>query len=271
MKMTGDQRIAAPRQRVWEALNDPAILKQCIPGCQSLDRESDTRLNAVLAIKVGPIGARFTGAVTLSELDPPNSYTISGEGQGGAAGFAKGGAKVRLADDAGATLLSYDVDAQVGGRLAQLGGPIIDATAKQLAGSFFRKFGEIVATPQAAAAAAPEPAPQTVLPSPEPAAAVPPARPAIAAHTQGRIAESAIAHPHGPPMGWIFALVVAALIGFMIGHVQGGLSYWAGVAIGLLVLITAVFAFELGRRAASPIVTLDSELLERLTARGSKP
>lgn len=264
MKMTGDQRIAAPRQRVWEALNDPAILKQCIPGCQSLDRESDTRLNAVLAIKVGPIGARFTGAVTLSELDPPNSYTISGEGQGGAAGFAKGGAKVRLADDAGATLLSYDVDAQVGGRLAQLGGPIIDATAKQLAGSFFRKFGEIVALPQAGAAApAPtESAPRSVPPPAEPAAAVPPIRPAIA---------SAVVVPRqGPPVAWILALVVAALVGFVVGHARGRF-YWTEMAVGLLVLLGAVAGYALGRRAATPTITLDTELLERLTARGSKP
>ncbi|CAN7379459.1 carbon monoxide dehydrogenase subunit G [Phenylobacterium sp. LjRoot225] len=153
MKMTGEQRIAASRQAVWEALNDPEVLKQCIPGCQSLEREADERLKATVAIKVGPIGAKFAGAVTLSDLDPPNAYRISGEGQGGVAGFAKGGAEVRLVDDEGATRLTYDVQAQVGGRLAQLGGAVIDATAKQLAGAFFKRFGEIVARPSEAAAA----------------------------------------------------------------------------------------------------------------------
>src|SRR6266540_1982874 len=105
MKMTGEQRIAASRQNVWEALNDPDVLRRCIPGCQSLEREADDRLKATVAIKVGPIGAKFAGVVTLSDLDPPNAYRISGEGQGGVAGFAKGGAEVRLADDEGATWL----------------------------------------------------------------------------------------------------------------------------------------------------------------------
>ena len=99
MKMNGEQLIAAPRARVWDALNDPEVLKQCIPGCQSLEKEADDRLKAVVAIKIGPIGAKFAGAVTLSELDPPNSYVISGEGQGGTAGFARGSAKVSLADE----------------------------------------------------------------------------------------------------------------------------------------------------------------------------
>jgi len=270
MKMTGDQRIAAPRQRVWQALNDPEILKQCIPGCQSLDRESDTRLKAVIAIKVGPIGARFAGAVTLSDLDPPNSYTISGEGQGGAAGFAKGGAKVRLTEDEGATRLSYDVDAQVGGRLAQLGGPIIDATAKQLAGSFFKKFGEIVASAEA----------QPV--EMQASAVTPPAGPAAAADRGPALAQAggpqarsearrspSLEH-QGPPMAWILGLVVAAMVGFMVGHAHGGTSYWVGLAIGLLVLAAAAAGYEFGRRAAAPVITLDPELLERLT-RGSKP
>src|ERR1700743_1429612 len=140
MRMTGEQRIAAPRQKVWAALNDPVVLKQCIPGCQSLEKEADDRLKATLAIKVGPISARFAGNVTLTDLDPPNGYTISGEGQGGAAGFAKGGAKVRLSDDGAGTLLQYEVHAQVGGRIAQLGARLVDATAKQMADAFFDRF-----------------------------------------------------------------------------------------------------------------------------------
>src|ERR1700748_3748405 len=116
MQMNDSQRIPASREKVWEALNDPEVLKRCIPGCQSLEKEADDRLKATVEIKIGPIGARFNGAVTLSDLDPPNGYTITGEGQGGTVGFAKGGAKVRLADaDGGATLLSYFVDAHVGG------------------------------------------------------------------------------------------------------------------------------------------------------------
>jgi carbon monoxide dehydrogenase subunit G len=145
--MTGEQQIAAARERVWKALNDPDVLRQCIPGCQSLEWESEARLKASVTIKVGPISAKFAGAVTLSDLDPPSAYMITGEGQGGAAGFAKGGARVRLAEDGETTLLVYEVEAQVAGRLAQLGGAVIDATAKQLAGSFFKRFGQLVAQP----------------------------------------------------------------------------------------------------------------------------
>jgi len=246
--MTGEQRIAAPRGRVWEALNDPAVLSQCIPGCQSLEKESDGLLRATVEIKIGPIGARFNGAVTLSDLDPPNGYTIGGEGQAGTVGFARGGAKVHLADDAGDTLLSYDVDAQVGGRLAQLGGPIIDATARQLAGRFFDKFGAIVG-------------------------AQPPdaSRDVQAAVTSGARAGSAIPAdalpPPSPnqPLTWILALVVAVLVGFLVGRGQAGTgSDWMGLAIGLLIVIVAAVGFEFGRRAATPVVTLDAALLARL-------
>jgi carbon monoxide dehydrogenase subunit G len=145
MDMTGERRIAAPRQAVWNGLNDTKILRASIPGCESLEKTSDNQMKAVAAIKLGPISARFNGAVTLSDIDAPNSYTIMGEGQGGVAGFAKGGAKVFLTDeDDGATLLKYAVHAQVGGKLAQLGARLIDATAKQMAEQFFTKFsGEV--------------------------------------------------------------------------------------------------------------------------------
>ena len=152
MDMTGTRRIPAPRQRVWEALNDPVILKASIPGCESLEKLSDTEMKATAAIKIGPISARFTGKVQLTDLDPPNSYNIGGEGQGGVAGFAKGGANVRLSDEAqGITLLSYDVKAQVGGKIAQLGARLIDASAKQMADAFFDRFTAQVATPEAVA------------------------------------------------------------------------------------------------------------------------
>ena len=144
MDMTGEQRIAAPRQDVWAALNDPDVLKACIPGCQSLEKLSDTEMKATVTLAVGPVKATFGGSVTLSEIDPPNSYVISGQGSGGVAGFAKGNAKVSLADDGDGTLMTYAVKADVGGKLAQLGGRLIDATAKKLAGEFFNKFSEIV-------------------------------------------------------------------------------------------------------------------------------
>ena len=151
MDMTGERRIAAPRQTVWQALNDPAVLKASIPGCETLEKLSDTDMKATAAVKIGPISARFTGAVHLTDIDPPNGYAIGGEGQGGVAGFAKGGAKVRLEDDGGGTLLRYEVHAQVGGKIAQLGARLIDATAKQMADAFFDRFSAQVAPPPTAA------------------------------------------------------------------------------------------------------------------------
>ena len=154
MDMSGERRIAASRQKIWEALNDPEILKASIPGCESMEKLSDTELKATAAIKIGPISARFSGKVQLTDLDPPNGYTIGGEGQGGVAGFAKGGATVRLSDaEGGGTLLSYDVKAQVGGKIAQLGARLIDATAKQMADQFFDRFSAQVATAEVAEAA----------------------------------------------------------------------------------------------------------------------
>src|ERR1700681_1402944 len=126
--MTGEYRITAPRQRVWEALNDPTVLQQCIPGCEEIVKVSDVEWTAKVTAKVGPVSAKFAGKVTLSDLDPPNGYKISGEGTGGAAGFAKGGATVHLVDDGKGTLLTYTVDAHVGGKLAQIGSRLIDAT-----------------------------------------------------------------------------------------------------------------------------------------------
>lgn len=144
MKMSGEEIIAAPRETVWQALNDPEILKQCIPGCETITKHSDTQLEARVIAKVGPVKAGFTGIVSLTDLDPPSSYRISGEGKGGLAGFASGGADVRLEDAQGGTKLSYDVDAQVGGKLAMLGSRLIDSTARSMATQFFEKFAEIV-------------------------------------------------------------------------------------------------------------------------------
>ena len=146
MDMSGSERIEAPVEAVWQALNDPEILRQAIPGCESLEKTSDTAMTAKVVLKIGPIKAKFEGAVELQNLNPPNSYTIAGEGKGGLAGFAKGGADVSLAADGpDTTILTYTVKAEVGGKIAQLGSRLIDSTSKKLAGEFFAKFGAIVA------------------------------------------------------------------------------------------------------------------------------
>jgi uncharacterized protein len=141
MKLTGEQSIPAPRQRVWEGLNDPDILKQCIPGCEEITKTSDTEFSARVTANVGPVKAGFKGKVMLSNLNPPGSYTISGQGEGGVAGFAKGKADVKLVEvQPQETLMSYDVDAQVGGKLAMLGSRLIDSTARSMAQQFFDRF-----------------------------------------------------------------------------------------------------------------------------------
>jgi len=140
MEMHGELRIPAPRMQVWEKLNDPEILKACIPGCEAIEKVSDTEFTAKVVARVGPVKASFSGKVTLSDLNPPVGYTIIGEGTGGVAGFAKGSAKVSL-DDAGAeTVLRYGVQAQVGGKLAQIGSRLIDATSRKMADDFFNRF-----------------------------------------------------------------------------------------------------------------------------------
>jgi carbon monoxide dehydrogenase subunit G len=162
MEIKGEYRIAAPRDKVFTALNDPAVLQACIPGCESLEKVSDNEMKAKVRLRIGPVSASFAGKVTLSDIDPPNGYKITGEGQGGAAGFAKGGAVVTLTDEGSATKLNYDVDAQVGGKIAQVGARLIDGTAKKLADEFFGKFAAMVggppppeAAPTSAAATAP--------------------------------------------------------------------------------------------------------------------
>ncbi|MBX2854577.1 MAG: carbon monoxide dehydrogenase subunit G [Rhodobacteraceae bacterium] len=147
MELSDEIRIQAPRERVYEALNDPEVLRQCIPGCESLEKKSDTELDATVVLKVGPVKARFTGAVRLENLNPPIGYTLVGEGSGGVAGFAKGSGDVELIDEGGETLMKYDVKADIGGKLAQLGSRLIAGTAKRLAGQFFEKFAEVVGTP----------------------------------------------------------------------------------------------------------------------------
>src|SRR5689334_114320 len=147
MDIKGEYRIAAPRDKVFAALNDPEVLKASIPGCESLEKLSDTEMTAKVRLRIGPVSAAFSGKVTLSDIDPPNGYRISGEGQGGVAGFAKGGAVVKLTEEGSDTVLTYDVDAQVGGKIAQIGARLITGTAKKLADQFFGKFAEAVGAP----------------------------------------------------------------------------------------------------------------------------
>ena len=153
MEIKGEYKVAAPREKVFAALNDVAVLKSCIPGCESLEKTSDNEMTAKVRLRIGPVSASFTGKVTLSDIDPPNGYKISGEGQGGVAGFAKGGAVVTLREDGADTILNYDVDAQVGGKIAQVGARLITGTARKLADEFFGKFANTINDPAPAAVA----------------------------------------------------------------------------------------------------------------------
>ena len=144
MVMTGEQQLDASRDKVWAMLIDPAVLKSCIPGCETLDVIGENEFQAVATNKIGPVKARFKGKVRLTDMDPPNGYKISGEGDGGVAGFAKGGASVRLSDKDGGTLLTYNVEAQIGGKLAQLGQRLVNGAAKKLADDFFVRFAAAV-------------------------------------------------------------------------------------------------------------------------------
>jgi uncharacterized protein len=152
--MTGEVTLPADRSTVWAMLNDPAVLKASIPGCQSLDKTSETTFAAVVKVKIGPVGASFKGKVQLSDIDAPNGYTISGEGEGGIAGFANGGAKVQLAEAPGGTVLKYDVQANVGGKIAQLGSRLIDGVAKKMADQFFANLATAAGAPISAGGAA---------------------------------------------------------------------------------------------------------------------
>ncbi|HEX2886036.1 carbon monoxide dehydrogenase subunit G [Vineibacter terrae] len=218
MEFSGEYRIPASRQKVWDALNDAAVLQQCIPGCETLEKVSDTELKATVRMKIGPVSAKFGGKVTLSDMDPPNGYKITGEGQGGAAGFAKGGAVVKLTEADGATVLNYTADAQVGGKIAQIGARLIDGTARKLADEFFSKFSEVVGgeAPEAAATATDTPSTADVAdpPPPAPAASAPagsgvngagsPARPATDSAERG--------YKHWLLIGAGIALLVIAYI-----------------------------------------------------------
>jgi hypothetical protein len=232
--LTGEYRIAASRERVWAALNDPEILKAAIPGCNTLDAVGDDSFTATVTAKVGPVKAKFQGQVTLSDMDPPNGYTIQGEGKGGAAGFAKGGAKVTLVEDGDGTLLQYEVNANVGGKLAQIGSRLIDGTAKKLAGEFFTAFAELAAAPGAKPAPQAEPVPEAAIGRPGAATDVPPA--VVDAAASSGDAAPEMLHVHsadmapGPPAPEPEA--------------GGGLPRW--VWLGGLVVIMAIIIGLLG-------------------------
>jgi carbon monoxide dehydrogenase subunit G len=205
MDMTGEYRIPAPRARVWEALNDPEVLRGCIPGCEAVEKQSDTEFTARVTAKVGPVKAKFTGKVTLSEVDPPNGYVITGEGSGGVAGFGKGGATVRLADaEEGGTVLTYVAHASVGGKLAQIGSRLVDATARKMADDFFACFAALLSS-GGPVAAAPAIAPAAESPAPE---SPPPGGPAsggalpgaVLGATPGRIAAGEASAPAADPV-----------------------------------------------------------------------
>ncbi|MGD9536056.1 MAG: carbon monoxide dehydrogenase subunit G [Alphaproteobacteria bacterium] len=232
MKITGEHHIPADRETVWKALNDPEVLKECLPGCESIEKTSDTEMKAKITTRIGPVKASFTGAVTLSDIDPPNGYTITGEGQGGAAGFASGSAKVHLADDGpGATVLTYEADAKVGGKLAQIGSRLIDSTVKKLSNEFFTAFAEKVggaAQAGAAEAAAPPPEQPTLAEAAHDAAIKATAEAgagvsstaSMAASATARAAAGASSHPPSTAKRskglntalWVGGLVVIAVI-----------------------------------------------------------
>ncbi|MBM3359424.1 MAG: carbon monoxide dehydrogenase subunit G [Betaproteobacteria bacterium] len=142
MEMTGEQLIALPQAATWDALNDPAVLKQCIPGCETLERVSDNQYEVTMRAKVGPVNAKFKGKMTVTDADPPRAYTLVFEGQGGVAGFAKGQASVALSPQDSGTRLAYSAKATVGGKLAQVGARLLDGVAKKLASEFFTAFNQ---------------------------------------------------------------------------------------------------------------------------------
>jgi carbon monoxide dehydrogenase subunit G len=193
MQIQGERRIAAPRERVWEALNDPDVLRACIPGCEDLKRLSDNQFEGRVTAKVGPVKATFGGIATLSDVHPPEGYTLTGEGKG-AAGFAKGSAIVKLREEGMVTILTYEASAQVGGRLAQVGGRLIEGTTRKLSDAFFDRFAEQIGAAPAAEPVAPTPQPTTPTP------AVQPATPEPAAHPQETPAPRPEAAPVSPPV-----------------------------------------------------------------------
>ena len=206
MELSGDHRIAASRQAVWDALNDPEVLKACIPGCESLTQDGDNAFDAIVVAKVGPVRAKFSGRVELSNIRPPESYTITGEGKGGTAGMAKGGADVVLEEDGDGTVLRYTVNADVGGKLAQIGSRLVKSAANKQAREFFSRFGDIVTGAV--------PLPQAV-----------PAGAAVAASAAAGAQATAVAPPGGRTdenmahirrLNWALLAIIVGLIAYIL-------------------------------------------------------
>ncbi len=204
MELNGQQRIAATRQKVWDALNDPRVLKACIPGCESLTQDGDNAFEAIVQAKVGPVRAKFSGRVELSDIRPPESYRISGEGKAGPAGVAKGSANVSLVEDGDGTVLNYVVKADVGGKLAQIGSRLVQSTANKYAADFFARFGEIVTGAAPIEALTVEGAAEGAAP---PRAVAPMARPAAADDANTA---------HLRRLNWALLAIIAVLIGFIL-------------------------------------------------------
>lgn len=207
MELGGEQRIAASRQKVWDALNDPRVLQACLPGCEALTPDGVDAFDAVLLIKAGPVRAKFDARVLLSNIDPPRSYTISGEAKGGGAGMAKGGADVRLVEDGDATVLHYDVKVDIGGKLAQVGSRVIDSTVNRHASDFFSRFGQIVTG-------------EVPVPEALPVEAALPG--AAAARAAGRAAptdrDEVVAHLRR--LNWALIAIILALIGYEVVRIM---------------------------------------------------
>ena len=221
MELKGEYRIPAPRELVWAMLNDPNVLRECIPGCESLEGSAAEGFSARVTTKVGPVKATFNGQVTLSNVKPPESYTISGEGKGGVAGFAKGGADVHLAEDGAGTVLTYTVNAQVGGKLAQLGSRLIDSTSKKLAEQFFSCFASKAGAgaPAPVGAAAVSPVLEGSLPPDETPIAAPPHPDGIveeveevAREVEEEVEAKAAMGFLGGPMVWGLLVILALLL-----------------------------------------------------------
>ena len=208
MDMSGERRIPAPRQRVWDALNDPEMLRAAIPGCESVTRTAEDAFEAKVALKIGPMAAKFGGKVKLENINAPASYTITGEGNGGAMGFAKGGADVALEEvGPNETLLKFTVKAQVGGKMAQLGARLIDSTAKQMSDQFFDRFAAAVAPP-----------PPAEVPAPAEAAATAPAAPRAPATRPAGISVFDLLPeaPLGIPlMAWVGGAIMVVILALM--------------------------------------------------------
>jgi len=224
-EMAGEFVLPASREEVWKALNDPDVLAACVQGCQRMERVDTNSFAAEVKMKIGPVASVFNGTVDLLDLDPPNSYRIHGQGDGGAAGFAKGGARVSLSEAADGTLLRYDVNADIGGKLAQLGGRLIDGVAKRQADKFFAKFAEHFG-PQGLIAPTQSSLEQPVVAS---------SKPAQPAQVQTRA-----------PIGWFFALAIAILAGFLLGRSDANTSWL--IAVIALAISCAWAGFAAGRR-----------------------